>query len=169
MGTCPRVGPAGRAGCLWGVTLGCCVPPASGGHLAPVCPSSQFNEPREGLHGLSVCPQSVCQSSPALAPTLPGKWPFSLGACPCLPSCLLPAEASQWGLTCQRAADMPSLAFPSLLRAAWDGFLLGRWETWGEMRVPSQTALKGLPAPLLPRDHSGSTGRDAGDLACPQA
>lgn len=37
------------------------------------------------------------------------------------------------------------------------------------MRVPGQTALKGLPAPMLPRDHSGSVGRDAGSLACLQA
>lgn len=151
-----------------GVALGCRVPPASGGYLAAVCPSSQFNEPREDLHGLSICPRSVCQSSPALAPTLPGKRPSLLGVCPCLPSCLLPAEASRQGLTCPRAADVPSLASPSPLRAAWDGFLLGMWETRGEMRVPDQTALKGLPAPSLPADHSGSAGRDVSGLACPQ-
>lgn len=151
-----------------GLALGCRVPPASGAYLAAVCPSSQFNEPREGLHGLSICPWSVCQSSPELAPTLPGKRPSSLGVCPCLPSCLLPAEASRRGLTCPRAADMPSLASPSPLRPAWDGFLLGMWETRGEMRVPGQTALKGLPAPSFPTDHSGSAGRDASGLACPQ-
>lgn len=108
-----------------GVAWGCCVSPTSGGHLVPVCPSSQFNEPREGLHGLSVCPWSVCQSSPALAPTLPGKWPPSPGVRPCLSSCLLPAEVSQWGVTCPRAAGEPSLASPSPLTAARMGFCWG--------------------------------------------
>lgn len=37
------------------------------------------------------------------------------------------------------------------------------------MIVAGQTALKGLPPPSLPGDHSGSAGRDAGGLACPQA
>lgn len=149
------------------MTLGCHVPPASGASL--ICPSSQFNEPQEGLHGLSVHPWSVCQSSPALSPTLLGKQPSSLlGTCPCLPSCLLPAEASRWGLTCPQTADVPLLTFPSLLRAAWDGFLLGIWR-YGDMSMAGQTALKGLPAPSLPGDHSGPVGRDAGGLACPQA
>lgn len=112
------------------VALGCHVPPVSGGHLVPLCPRSKYNE---GLHDLSICPQSVCQSPAALAPLLRGKQPSSsLGACPCLTSCLLSAEAIQWGLTSPWAPDLPPWASLSLLRAAWDGFLLGRWETWAD-------------------------------------
>lgn len=86
---------------MFGGGPGCHVPSASGGHLAHVCPSSGFNEAQEGLHGLPDHPRPVCQSPPALALTLQDKRPSSsLGACPCPPSCLLPAEASQWDLTC---------------------------------------------------------------------
>lgn len=83
---------------MFGGGPGCHMPSASGGHLAYVCPSSGFNEAQEGLHGLPDHPWPVCQS---LALTLLGKRPSSsMGACPCPPSCLLPAEASQWDLTC---------------------------------------------------------------------
>lgn len=72
-----------------GVVLGAMFPLPQEGiwHLTAQAP--KFNEPQEGLHGLSICPWSFCQSSPALAPALLGKQP---SRCVSLPA-FLPAPS----------------------------------------------------------------------------